>query len=127
VFTVWPGRYGQAFVVGKDGSCVSEAPSNSYCNASVVSKRRFIAGMGNAYIVVVGLAHLEAPTPLRNTATVAVTNDILKGVTSPPLTAIPSNIPLHCIRSSEVVPRAYQVHCLDRRMRPTACPVSFVT
>jgi hypothetical protein len=31
VLRVWPGRYGQVFVDGCKGSCVSEAPSSSYC------------------------------------------------------------------------------------------------
>ena len=30
VLTVWPGRYGQAVVEGKAGSCVSTEPSSSY-------------------------------------------------------------------------------------------------
>lgn len=32
VLTVWPGRYGQAFVEGRDGSYVSVEPSSSYYN-----------------------------------------------------------------------------------------------
>lgn len=30
VLTAWPGRYGQAVVEGKAGSCVSTEPSSSY-------------------------------------------------------------------------------------------------
>jgi len=69
------------------------------------------------YVVIVCGSHLKAAVSSRNTATVAIADDVLERVASPPLATIPSNVTLHAVGSSEVVPRSNQVHSLNGGVR----------
>lgn len=85
-----------------------------------------ISGRKKTHIKVICLAHLQATVPLCGPARVTIADDVLEGVTSLPLASVSSDVTLHCVRFTEVVPRTNQVNSLDRGVSPSIYRVSFL-
>ena len=69
--------------------------------------------MVGAYIVVVGVAHLETTVPCFGRD--MVREDILEGMTALPLPLASSGVTVHWVRRGEVVPGTNETHSLNGR------------
>ena len=58
----------------------------------------------NTYVVVVGLPHLQTTVTFRSRITLSIVDNVPESVASAPLTAVSSDVTLHCVCFGKVVP-----------------------
>jgi len=80
--------------------------------------------MRATHIVVVCCPHFEPAISLGDTATITIADDVFERVASSPLTTVSSNITLHCVCSSKVIPRTNKLNCLNRGVGFPASPLA---
>jgi hypothetical protein len=68
------------------------------------------------HIVIVPLTHLESPTSFRIRRHVAVADDLVEVVASPPFALVTSRIAFHFVLYAKVIPRPKQLNRQDGRV-----------